>query len=248
MSVAVGVRPGILASQIGCSVTCQLLAGLSTIRVTKVDQCGLPVVGTDSAIVLECLASIAMNPNIDTQDDIIYRAANGNLCGVKRGCPSLLGYDLEINVLTWSPDALTIFNGSPEVLDGAGATVGVDDCAIQCDTGFGLEFWTELIEPCPTPPAKKQYLYGVIPWVNNAYLGDLEIGAEAVTFTINGTSRAGGQWGTGPFNVIDTSLTSTITPAKMLTPLGSTCHRRMQITTLAPPVQDVNCAPIAVTA
>jgi hypothetical protein len=228
-------------------VTCQLLAGLSTIRVTKVDECGKPVVGTDSAIVLECLASLAMNPNIDTQDDIIYRAANGNLCGVKRGCPSLLGYDIEMNVLSWSPEALAIFNGSPEVLDGAGATVGVDDCAIQCDTGFGLEFWTELIQGCPTT-GKKQYLYGVIPWVNNAYLGDLEIGAEAVTFTINGTSRAGGQWDVGPFNVIDTSTTTTVPPAKRLTPLGATCPRRMQSTTRAPPVRDANCAPIAVTA
>jgi len=226
------------------AISCNLLAGISTLRVTKVDECGKPVVGPDSAIVLSCISSIALNPNIDTADDITYRSGNGTLCGVKRGCPSLLGYDVELNVYTWSPDALEIFTGNPVVLDGAGSVVGVDDCSVPCNSGFGLEYWVELINDCGT--AKKQYLYGVLPWISGAYLGDLEIGGEAVTFTINGNSRAGGQWGTGPFNAIDTGTGTTITPAKMLTPLGSTCHRRMQITTLAPPTQDPACAPIAV--
>lgn len=226
-------------------MSCNLLSGLSTIRATLVDECGEPIPGPENAMVVDCLSSLAMNPNVDVQDDIIYRAANGNLCGVKRGCPSLLGYDIELNVYTWSPELLKILTGNPEVLNGTGDVVGIDDCAISCDAGFGLEFWIELIQPCPAT-GNKQYLYGVLPWVTNAYLTDLEIGSEAVTFQLSGNTRAGGQWGTGPFNVIDTGIPPVVTPAPMLTPLGATCHRRLQLTTLAPPV--AACEPITVPA
>lgn len=226
-------------------MTCQLLAGLSTLRFTRLDSCGKPVVGTDNAIVIDCLSSISMEPEIDTQDDIIYRAANGNLCGVKRGCPSLLGYNVSLNVYSYSADVVSILTGNPEVVDGAGATVGFDDCTINCQSGFAVEGWVELIQPCPTT-GRKQYLYILLPWVTNGYLDALEIGSEAVTFSFLGNTRAGGQWEEGPFNVIDTGVPPVSTPSPMLTPLGATCHRRTMIVDLAPPA--ATCLPIAVPA
>jgi hypothetical protein len=181
-----------------------------------------------------------MNPVTDDQDDVIYRAANGSLCGVKRGCPTLLGYDLEFNFFQVSPQLTDVLTGQPVVLDNLSEPVGNDSCDIDCRGGFALEFWTELIgQNCTTTGAQK-YLYTLIPWITNAYISDLEIGSEQVTFQLVGSSRAGGQWGVGPYNVVMNGAAPG-TPGPMLLPLGDTCHRRMQITTVAPPVQDPDC-------
>ncbi|AMD42763.1 major tail protein [Streptomyces phage Xkcd426] len=220
-------------------MSCDLIANLDVVRVTKVDNCGLPLVG-ENAFVSECVASVAMNPNIDEQDDVIYRAANGSLCGVKRGCPSLLGYDLEFNFYQVSPQMTDVLTNQPVVVDNLGEPVGFDSCNINCQGGFALEFWTELVGQNCTTTGAQRYLYTLIPWVTNAYLSDLEIGSEAVTFQLVGSSRAGGRWGEGPYNVVLNGAAPG-TPGPMLTPLGATCHRRMQITTVAPPVPDPAC-------
>lgn len=218
-------------------MSCDLIANLDVVRVTRLDNCGAPVSGPN-AFVSECVASVAMNPNLDEQDDVIYRAANGSLCGVKRGCPSLLGYDLEFNFFQVSPQLTDILTNQPIVLDADGEPVGNDSCNINCQGGFALEFWTELIGQNCTDTGAQKYLYTLIPWVTNAYVTDLEIGSEQVTFQLLGSSRAGGRWGVGPYNVVLSALDA---PSPMLTPLGDTCHRRMQITLVPPPVPDPEC-------
>lgn len=222
-------------------MSCDLIANADVVRVTKLDQCGTPIAGLN-AFVSECIASLAMNPNVDEQDDILYRAANGNLCGVKRGCPTLLGYDLEFNFFQVSPELTDVLTGNPVVLDFAGDPVGNDSCSIQCDRGFAIELWSELIAPVCSTTGNQRYLYTLIPWVTNGYISDLEIGSEQVTFQLVGSSRAGGGWGEGPYNVVAQDALNTAGP--MLTPLGATCHRRMQITTIAPPA--VSCEYVTV--
>lgn len=219
-------------------MSCNLIANLDVVRVTKVDVCGVPIAG-ENAFVTECVASVAMNPNIDTQDDVIYRAANGVLCGVKRGCPTLLGYDLEFNFFQFSPELLDVLTGSPVVVDNIGEPVGSDSCTINCATGFALEFWVELIGAA-CADGTPQYLYGVLPWITNAYVTDLEIGSEQVTFQLLGSTRAGGGWGEGPYDVVLNGAAPGA-PGPMLTPLGPDCHRRMQLTPVAPPVPDPDC-------
>lgn len=219
-------------------MSCDLIANADIVRVTKIDQCGTPIPGPN-AFVAECFASLAMNPNVDEQDDITYRAANGTLCGVKRGCPTFLGYDLEFNFFQVSPQLIDILTGNPIVMDFAAVPVGNDDCNIQCARGFALELWSELISPTCSVSGNQRFLYTLIPWVTNAYISDLEIGSEQVTFQLVGSSRAGGSWGVGPYPVVPVDVANT--PGPMLTPLGQTCHRRMQITSIAPPVPDPLC-------
>lgn len=220
-------------------MSCDLIANLDTVRVTRVDNCGKPVTG-EHAFVSECLASIAMNVNVDTPDDVIYRAANGSLCGVKRGCPTLLGYDVELNFYQVSPQLVDVLTGDPIVVDNTGDPVGWDNCSINCQGGYALEFWSELIGQSCTATGQQKFLYVLLPWITNSYLSDLEIGSDQVTFQGVGSTRAGGQWGVGPYNVT-LSGAAPGTPSPMLTPLGSTCHRRIMTTLVPPPTPDPDC-------
>lgn len=224
-------------------MSCPLYAGAATIRVTEVDQCGAPVVGPDNAYVTECFASIAYNNNVSEGTDIEYKSPQGVLCGYKRGCPTLLGFDLEMNIHNASPELIGLITGSPAYLGTGGDVIGFDTCSIPCDTGFALELWAEIVGSENCEGALKQYLYFLTPWVTNGLLGDMELGAEAVTFQLTGATRAGGQWGVGPWDV-QPGVGGVAGP--MLTPLGATCHRRIFTTTVAPPV--ASCDPIAVPA
>jgi hypothetical protein len=218
-------------------MTCDFIDALDTMRVTKVDQCGNPIPGPN-AFVTSCVASLAMNVVLDEQDDKIYRAANGNLCAVKRGCPSLLGYDIELHIQQFSPELLDILTRQPLVLSNTGAPAGVDSCNIPCNEGFALEFWATLMGQNCTTTGVQRYLYVLLPWITNAYLNDLEFGADVLDMQLNGSTRAGGQWDVGPYNVtLNGAPPGTAGP--MLTPLGPTCHRRMQIVEVPPPA--VSC-------
>ncbi|MFJ8143279.1 hypothetical protein [Streptomyces sp. NPDC096013] len=81
-----------------------------------------------------------------------------------------------------------------------------------------------------------------MPWVTNGIIGDLEIGSEAVTLQITGSTRAGRSWGVGPYDV--QPIDSAGTPGPMLTPLDASCHRRTFLTTVAPPVPSCDYTPV----
>lgn len=223
-------------------MSCPLIANADVMRITRVDQCGNPVCGEDNGFVFECFSSLAMNVNSDDGDDIQYKAANGKVCGFKRGCPTFNGLDLELNVFSVSPEMVEILTGNPVYLGYDGKPIGFDTCSIQCNTGFALELWAEVLGEECVDGAEGQWLYWLMPWVTNGIIGDLEIGSEAVTLQITGSTRAGGSWGVGPYDV--QPLDAAGTPGPMLTPLDSSCHRRTFLTTVAPPEPSCDYTPV----
>lgn len=217
-------------------MSCPLIANLDVVRLTRLDSCGRPVCGEDNAIPFDCLASLAMNVNSDEGTDVEYKAANGRVCGFKKGCPTFRGFDIELNFYSVSPQILEIATGNPVVFGYDGKPIGWDDCSISCDTGFALEGWAEVVgeEVCITDGlAAGEWIYFLLPWVTNGLLGDVEVGSEAVTLTLQGSTRTNGGWGVGPYNVLEQD--AALTPGPLLTPLGASCHRRIITTHIAPP-------------
>lgn len=86
-----------------------------------------------------------MNRSVEEGADVEYKAANGRICGFKRGCPSFRGFDIELNFFSVSPELIKIMTGSPVYYDFAGSPIGYDDCSIQCNSGFALELWAEVL-------------------------------------------------------------------------------------------------------
>ncbi|MGA5599640.1 hypothetical protein ACPCUF_01140 [Streptomyces griseoincarnatus] len=211
-------------------------------RVTRLDRCGNPVCGEENGFVFDCFASLGMNNNSDDGEDIEYKAANGRVCGFKRGCPTFKGFDVELNIFSVSPELIEILTGQPVYLGWDGKPIGFDTCSIKCDTGFALELWAEVLAEECAEGAEGQWIYFLLPWVSNGMLGDLEIGAEAVTMQVTGATRAGGSWGVGPYDV--QPIDAAGTPGPMLTPLDSSCHRRTFITTVAPPEPGCEYVPV----
>ncbi|MER6557878.1 hypothetical protein ABT300_08935 [Streptomyces sp. NPDC001027] len=150
--------------------------------------------------------------------------------------------DLELNVFSVSPEMIEILTGNPVYLGYDGTPIGFDTCSIECNTGFAVELWAEVLGEECADGAQGQWLYWLMPWVTNGIIGDLEIGSEAVTLQITGSTRAGGSWGVGPYDV--QPLDAAGTPGPMLTPLSSSCHRRTFLTTIAPPEPSCDYTPV----
>lgn len=222
-----------------------LISNLDTVRITRVDACGRPVCGDDSAYITDCVASVKMEANVDDGDDITFKAANGRQCGYKKACPTFNGYDLTFDFLQASPELIEIMTGSPVFYDYAGRPIGFDSCSIPCRAGFALEAWADVLGPdvCPEDDTGDgAWLYICLPWITNGMIGDLELANEAVTFELTGATRDNGRWGVGPYDVMAQDAAGT--PGPMLTPLAPGCHRRMFLTTIAPPEPSTDYVPV----
>lgn len=230
-------------------MSCPLIANADVIRVTRIDSCGRPICGPENSYVFDCFATLGMAVNNEDGTDVKYTAANGRTCGYKKGCPSFLGFDVELHFFQISPEFIELTTGQPVYFDFAGAPIGYDDCSIKCDTGFAIELWAEVLgeDACPDDPAAEaSWVYFLLPWVTNGQLGDIELGAEAVDLSLTGSTRTNGRWGVGPYSVQAADLANT--PGPMLTPLGAECHRRTFITTIAPPAVSCDYQAVPVTA
>lgn len=189
-------------------MSCPLIANAnaSVARVTRVDGCGRPVCGDDSGFVFDCFASLSMARNVEEGTDVEYRAANGRVCGFKRGCPSFRGFDVTLNFFAVSPEFIEITTGQPVVYGFDGVTpIGYDDCSIQCNSGYARELWAEVLGEDVFPEEATgdgAWIYFLLPWLANGQLGDIEVGSEAATLTLTGATRAGGRWGVGPYDVM----------------------------------------------
>lgn len=222
-----------------------LIANASTIRATRVDGCGRYVCGDDNAYVTDCFASLAMNANVEDGTDVTFTAANGRQCGFKKGCPTLNGYDIELVFFQAAPELVDLMTGQPIVYGWDGKPIGWDDCSISCTAGFALELWADILgdDLCDNPNATGSWQYFLMPWLTNGQIGDLELANEAVNFTLTGSTKAGGKWGSGPYDVMAQDAANT--PGPMLTPVGPKCHRRSFTTTVEPPLADIDYLPVA---
>jgi hypothetical protein len=223
---------------------CPKLAEGDVVRITRVDDCGAPVEGADNAFVDDCWASVLMAPNVEAGTDIDFRSMSGRSCGFKRGCPSFRGYDLTGTFFSASPEMIEILTGNPVYLGFDDEPIGWDDCSVACSGGFGLEIWQNIVgEDCPAE-GDGLWFYWLLPWVTNGVLGDVTIGQEGVTFSLTANTRANSSWGTGPWEVQAADVDNT--PGPLLTALGSDCHRRGFVTSVAPPTAACAYVPVVI--
>lgn len=222
-------------------MSCVFLAGIDTLRFTRLDNCGRPVCSADGSFVTNCVASLNLTSNTEDGAEISYVNGRGDRCGYLRRCPTLSDLTVELEVLFASPELLDIATASPVRFDYAGEVIGFETGNVSC-TPFALEGWINVLNQECADNVPGQWLYVLLPWVSGAILGDLEITGEATNFTITGNTRAGGSWGVGPYNVQAADAANT--PGPLLAPLEATSHRAIQLTTVPPPTPSCDYVPV----
>jgi hypothetical protein len=212
------------------------------IRATLVDACGEVVPGECAYVTSRCFASVSMSDNTEAGEEFKVKAADGLYCTNQRSRPLLNWIELTITLLQVDPELVSLVTGSPVVYDGNGVAVGFQTTTEHFATAsFALEVWTGIgKDPYGTPCSGESELFGylLLPWIVEGSTGEVTVENGAASLTINAITSNGNQWGTGPYDVVKTSLGAA---SPLLEPLETNVHRHMQWTEVPPPAAVAGC-------
>lgn len=227
---------------------CHSVVRAPAMRVTRLDECGVPVESACSSATTEGFVEIALTKVFQERQDALQLNANGDICVDKPKAPILRWYEANIQFCNVDPELFNIMTAEPLVLNDA-----ADPAAVGWDTeigsaeisNFALEFWVGT-EDESCDDGEVVYGYGLLPWMIQGNLMDLTIGNAVVTFTVNAITKKGSPWGTGPYNVLinETGLNAGL-PGPLLTSIGANTVKRFFWTRLAPPDGICGCVPAA---
>lgn len=205
-------------------------------RITRLDACGVPVYGDDGQVTTKGVVTAAFTAVSSATDEIRVTNSGGETCVFESSITSLEGYTAEIAVCGMDPDMFEMMTGMPVIYDIDGIAVGVAiDVAVSLeDFAFGLEIWTGLAsDDACGEVGEIEYGYILLPYMKGGSIGDFTVENNAINFTIgNATSRKGGSWGKGPYNVV---VNEGDVAGPLLVALTSTQVMALLRTKVAPP-------------
>lgn len=218
----------------------------TAMRVTRLDACGRPVYGDCNQVVSDGFVTATLAAEVQEGEAITVTKANGQVCVNEAGCDQLSWYTSEIEFCSVDPDLVQIMNPTwDKVLDAQGNVIGYNaNGTLDCDTGFALEIWMDTYgtsDACTGATAQGQWGYILLPWVVGGAPGDIEIGNDAISFTLNGRTKIGSRWRRGPYPV---QIQENGAPGPLLTPIGDDTHYRLFVTTISPPEPECGCQPV----
>lgn len=223
------------------------------LRATLVDVCGKPIAGPRSRIVTNGWISANVEPVMRDAEDLEQANAEGRNCVVDRTPPERKWNTVTLELCKVNTCLISLMTGWPLVLDWDGKPVGFDDQKeVPSDRAVALEIWSGVgsEDECELPTtddilnpggssAALPYGYTLLPAVKEMVPGALEFGAQVSTISLSGITANGTRWGRGPYNVQATDALNT--PGRLLTPIGKGVHKRMFLTTVAPPETTEDC-------
>jgi len=174
----------------------------TVMRLVKVDSCGVPVTGAESAVVVtDGFISIGPSPQYEEGEVYQQRNANGAFCINEKGEPELSRVSLAIQMCVLDPDALVLVTGERLLTTGTPASgTGVVGGTGLVTARFSLETWQKVTGAgrC-NAQGQQQYVYWAWPNVGHAMIQDYSIENGPLTMAFNAeTESASTSWGTGP--------------------------------------------------
>lgn len=221
----------------------QSIQGLC-IRVTRLDSCcNTPSAGTPASFVVsDSFITLGLTAELEEPDEFTLKLANGKLCINEIGCATLKRYTVEISLCNADPDLFEIMGGVTKVLDFNGDTVGyeIDQDLGQCGK-FSLEFWTRVPSDTCLPGVDQQYVYWLLPCLQNGRVGDITIENGPLEFSFTADAIVSSAWGVGPYNVVPLTEGDDIGGA-LIAPIGCQTALHVQLTTIPPPCDDTGAS------
>lgn len=216
------------------------------VRVTKLDACGTVVTGSCSQVVTDGIISVNIAKNYENRQEFFVKNGDGQFCVKETTAPILKWLNMTYTFCNVDPDILNLISGEPLYVsdDANGTKKGWSTQEGSVATvNFAFEAWTRLAATtsaaCTGGPT---YGYVLIPFNIEGVIGDMKLENGVADFTVTTRTKAGSNWGVGPFNVDLSQNVATLgNPIRMLTPIGALQHHRMFITQLAPPASQCGC-------
>lgn len=221
------------------TVCMQSLQGLA-LRATRLDSCCNPVEGECSTVVSESYISLTLTAEIDAATEFLVKLANGKTCLSETGQATLKRYNVVATICKADPDLLNIFAGVNAVLDWDGSAVGFEvPNALSDGSKFALEFWTRVPTDTCEPGQSQQYLYWLLPCLEDGQIGNFSVLDGPMDFTLTANATASSTWGVGPYDVVGQDISGT--PGPLLVPIPDDVPLHAQLTVVPPPTELCGC-------
>jgi hypothetical protein len=215
-------------------------------RVTRLDECGVPVEGDDSTLVSGGFVQVVTTPVYQDAEEIQVVNANGDNCIDDQADPALRWLTTAIQLCQVNPLLINFLTGDPVVSDDAAPTpntVGFRiDTAVTGTANFALEVWSGVPGQTCGVGTGEQFGYWLYPFVVQAQWGEYTVGNAGLTVDITARTSGGSGWGVGPYDIRrDATTPATLEP--LITPISATQHVNFELTTA--PIPPISCEPTA---
>ena len=218
-------------------------------RLTRLTNTAAP--DTTGTAAMGCSAGfvvVKITPNYDDGERIQLKTADNRFGINEPGERVLLNAAADIQFVGVDPDLFTLITGQPAVVDAAGKGVGMRlSGGAPITNGFALEVWTGIAgNSAAMGDGGSAWGYFLLPFLHGGKVSEFSIENGAASFSLSTESRENPAWGTGPYDVVDTSVVEgTVTPGPLLESIDPLDHVHMQYTTIAPPAAIDGLAAIA---
>lgn len=178
-----------------------------TIRVIRLDQCGLPVEGPKSVAITKGFINVAAAKEYEPGVDFYQPNAYGEACIVDKDPDVLKRINLDIGFCVIDHELTEIASSQRLLVGAAAATIGLATPGDGQTDGWSLEVWQKQ-SGANCVGGDEEWLWWAWPFITNGKVGDITMERAAFNFHITGSTKpiAGDdQWGAdnrGPFPVL----------------------------------------------
>jgi hypothetical protein len=206
------------------------------IRLTRLDECGEPVIGACSSVVTAGFISVEYGFEVEAGEEYQQKNAWGDFCISEKDRDRNKWLNVGISMCEVNPSVLDIVAGGTPITSGAdtiGASFGVDGSL----EAFAIEVWTKQAGGACSG-GNPEWGYFVAPFVKNGTLdGSITIENGTLSIDLKGEGQqATSAWGVNPYN--DNPLLATLGM-----PVGD--FMAVVRTTVQPPAATVGCVALS---
>jgi hypothetical protein len=90
--------------------------------------------------------------------------------------------------------------------------------------------------------ASVQYLYWLLPCLENGQIGDFTVENGPMNFTLTAQATPSSTWGVGPYDVVGQDIAGT--PGPLLVAISDDVPLHAQLTVVPPPLAECGCVPL----
>lgn len=215
------------------------------LRATQLDECGAVVEGDCAYVVTDGVMTVEIAREYEDREDFFKKNGDGVFCVKETDPPQLKWINLTIGACNVDPSLVAILAGEETLTDDAASPniIGFRTSeGASATVNAALEVWTRTSGTSNCGTGTTRYGYMLFPWLIEGTIGDLTIENGAADFTYQARTQSGGDWGVGPYTVVQSAAVATLgDPMPLFDPVESIDHEFWLWTTLAPPDASCGC-------
>ena len=227
------------------SAVCDTPVKGKMLRATKLDHCGVPVLGAGDwpvHVVTKGFVTVEYAPEFDDGEEIEQRDANGDSCVYEPARRRVKFYNVTVTACKVDPELYAMFTGMPILLDEDGVATGMRVTSrVNLGSAVALELWsgTSMKKCASGASPRPRFGYFLLPQIIDGHVTDFTIENGASNFTLTGKAVEGEGWGVGPFDVY--LRASGVAP--LMDPMTDADLLHLDWTTLPPPTPTCGISP-----